>query len=207
MPYNYQIPQANTQLSISQGDILNNFTALGAIAGNSTPASASLDATGFKWVYIPPQGNIPPAGSAFPQFNVGIYSALNVPSGQYELYINKTDPVSMATIQVPATALNYAATGFNGWTYLPSGAIMTWGFSTIVAGGTFTVMYNNTAAGGLNGFPGFRVYGTPVVTRYRTVAPPADAFVYISAYTQTSFTVYSSTGGNNVSFSWMAIGV
>ena len=65
------IPLSTDQLSVSQGNILNNFTILGAIAGNSFPSSASLATnSGFNWLYLPSNGAIPPTGSAFNEANV-----------------------------------------------------------------------------------------------------------------------------------------
>src|SRR5262245_3975285 len=96
-------PQPNDQQSVSQGDILNNFTILGAIAGNANASSASINPTsGFNWIYLPPNGATPPAGAAFTAGNIGLYSAANAISGQNELYINKRNQATV--VQVPATA-------------------------------------------------------------------------------------------------------
>lgn len=200
MPFLFNIPQATDQLSISQGNILNNFTILGAIAGNLNASSASVSATsGFNWLYLPNNGATPPAGSSFPVGDIALYSSLNGTTNRNELYINKRN-VALATVQIPATA--YFANATSGWTYLPSGCLQVWGFATIVAGGTITVNYNSVA-----GFPGFTVGATPQISRLRNAAPPADAFVYITVYNTASFTVDSSTGNNNVSFTWTAIGI
>lgn len=197
------IPQATDQLSISQANLLNNFVILGAIAGNSNASSASINTSGtnsgFNWIYLPNNSATPPTGSSFPSGQVALYGSANGTTGHNELYINKTI-AGPTIVQIPATA--YFANSTSGWTYLPSGVLMIWGFGTIVSGGTLTVNYSS-----VTGFPGFSTGATPTVTRYRASVPPADAFVVVSAYSTSSFTVQSSTGNNSVSFLWTAIGI
>jgi hypothetical protein len=134
MPFLPNIPQSTDQLSVSQGNILTNFSILGAIAGNTNPSSASINAnSGFNWVYLPPQASNPPAGATFTAGNIGLYSSntINSITGQNELYINKRNQGTV--VQIPATASVLSVTSApalnsNGWTYLPSGILMKWGF-------------------------------------------------------------------------------
>ena len=63
MAFLWNIPQPTDQLSVSQGNILNNFTILGAIAGNSIipNGSASLNnIAGFNFVNLANQGGTVP---------------------------------------------------------------------------------------------------------------------------------------------------
>lgn len=137
------IPQPTDQLSISQGDILNNFTILGAIAGNINPASASLNVTsGFNWINLPNNGATPPAGSAFPAGNIGLYGSLNATTGKNELYINKTNQATV--VQVPATASTLSITSAPAsnagmWTFLPSGLLLKSGNASGLLSGLVTV--------------------------------------------------------------------
>lgn len=128
----YNIPLSTDQLSLSQGNINNNFAILGAIAGNTTPASNSIAAgSGFKWVYFPSNNaSQPPVGSAFPSNQIALYSATSPSSGKNELYINKNN--NAASVQVPATESilsNHGEldAGSQGYTYLPSGILLKWG--------------------------------------------------------------------------------
>ena len=139
------IPQSTDQLSVSQGNILQNFTILGAIAGNTNASSASINATsGFNWIYLPPQGSTPPLGSAFTAGNIGIYSSANVTSTQNELYISKQNQAT--TVQIPVTA-SILSVNSNpgsqsaGWTYLPSGIIMQWKFGNTSGSATTAVTF------------------------------------------------------------------
>ncbi len=202
------IPQSTDKLSISQGNILNNFQILGAIAGNANPASGSLNATaGFNWLYLPSQGATPPAGSAFPAGQVGLYSFINATTTRRELYINKTTFAGVLT-QVPATAAKVtvqnpvAFTGQStGWTYLPSGCLMVWGNGTTGVATNVLVTYSS-----VSGFPGFTIGGVPLVTRLNT-ATSSTNYVYVQASTINNFRVYGSSGAStNIAFTWFAIG-
>jgi hypothetical protein len=151
MPYNYNIPQPTDQLSVSQNGLLQNFTALGVIAGNTQLASASLAAAGsagFNFVYFNSGGlSFPPI--TFPTNNVALFSATNTNSPAYptdtgltELFVNKQNFGSVAD-QIPFTAsiLGTATPGnaSSGWSYLPSGVIIQWAANqSVAAGGLFT---------------------------------------------------------------------
>jgi len=197
------IPQATDKLSISQGNILNNFTILGAIAGNSNASSASINATsGFNWLYLPASGATPPAGAAFPAGDVGMYSFINTATGFKELYLNKT--MTAGITQIPATAARMGGTNAgNGWTYLPSGLKMAWGRSTTGGSDHVTITY----ATELTNFPGFTtVNAFPQLTRI-SGAGASTNFVTLTAYNQTTFQVYASAGSTEVQFCWFVIGI
>lgn len=195
MPFLPNIPQSTDQLSVSQGNILNNFQILGAIAGNGAPASASINsASGFNWVYIPHSAAAPPAGAAFPVDEIGIYSAENSKTGLYELYVNKQSLTG--AVQVPMTASSLSTTspsqGGAGWSYLPSGFILQWGGmanpglspKTI----TFPTPFPNTA-----------------IVVLATAKNNASQFYATGTITQTNFVIASNTGTIG-DFQWMAIG-
>lgn len=208
MAYKPDIPQATDQLNISQGDILGNFQALGAIAGNANNSSASINGTaGFNWLYLPPQGAKPPAGSSFAAGNVALYSANNnagnTATNKNELFINKQDQATV--VQIPATASSLSivsapAQGTPGWTLLPSGLIIQWGLGT-ANGLSGAITYPIT-------FPN-QVLATIVCTAYNSVAD-GDGFVRLNTQSQASFTVYASARttvtNKNVAFNFMAIG-
>lgn len=144
MPFLPLIPDANDIPSISQGNILNNFSILGAIAGNANPASASINVTsGFNWIYLPSNGSQPPAGSSFPAGSVALYGSTKTypgPISTQEIYVNKTNQATIVQIPITGSILSYTSspgTSSNGWTYLPSGLLLMWGIANT----------GNTAAG------------------------------------------------------------
>lgn len=191
MPFLFNIPQATDQLSISQGNILNNFTILGAIAGNLGASSAAINATsGFNWIYLPNNGSTPPAGSAFPAGDIALYASLFATTAQNELYINKRNQATV--VQIPATAsilsTNSAPTIANsGWSYLPSGILLRWG---VVTGGSGTA----TVTLGGAGIPAFNQILNVQVTPYNTTAGDINfAARLISIISTTQFSVYLSS--------------
>lgn len=202
------IPQATDKLSVSQGNILNNFTILGAIAGNANPSSDSINASaGFNWILLPSQGAIPPAGSAFPSGVVALYSATDTVTSQNELYINKTNQATV--VQIPATAsilsVNSAPTVFsNGWSYLPSGILLKWG-GNITANGLLTVNFPTGA-----NIPAFTTCLTVLLTLEDGTAGDANRAIRLQNVNPTNFSVYGSfrttTGAAASVFTYLAIG-
>ena len=210
MAYIYNIPQANDQISVSQGQILGNFIALGAIAGNGSNSSAALNnVAGFNWLYLPPQGATPPALSMFAAGNIGLYSAVNATTAKNELYINKTNQATV--VQIPATAsiLSTASApgvGATGWTYLPSGILMKWGTNAAPVGGSpgggTTVTYNIG--------PAFNQVFVVIPGQFFTGAfttTGSNGFAVHSITNPLNFT-YSWSGNNsaNTFITWIAIG-
>ncbi len=196
------IPQSTDKLSISQGNILNNFTILGAIAGNANAASGSLNSTaGFNWIYLANQGATPPAGSAFPAGQVAAYSFINATSTRNELYINKTQ--ASGVVQIPATASTLGTStpilGTDGYTYLPSGLLLKWGPGTA----------NGSAVTSFTG-PAFTVCLSVQLTVLQAGASDTNLSVRLVAITNTGFTAWGSpritTGSAAVSFYYLAIG-
>lgn len=138
MAYLNNIPQSTDQLSLSQGQILGNFVALGALA----PALNST--SGLNWVQLPNQAANPPTGSAFAATDIGLYSFNNATSTKNELYINKTN--ASGTVRIPSTAsilgsVASPAVGSDGYTYLPSGIIIQWGTGTSSNPATFAIQF------------------------------------------------------------------
>lgn len=204
------IPQSTDQLSTSQGDILNNFTILGAIAGNANNSSASINSSaGFNWVYLAAQGSTPPVGSSFAANNVAMYSATNATTSKNELYINKQNQAT--TVQIPATAsllsINSAPASNNGmWTYLPSGLILKSGQSTGTQSGLVTV----TPTGG----PAFTQILSVIVcpANGSTTGDLNFAVRLVDINSATTFRIYissrTSTGASSgqTGFQFLAIG-
>ena len=203
------IPQSTDQLSISQGNILNNFTILGDIAGNSSTSSNSINTTaGFNWLYLPPQGATPPAGGAFTAGNIALYSAFNTVTSQNELYINKQDQAT--TVQIAATASTLSITaapgsGTGGWTYLPSGILLMFGNVTGLTGtATVTILTGPT-------IPVFTQMLSVLVSPFNSTAGDQNFAVrLISILSNTQFSVYVSsrtaTGSATGGIQYLAIG-
>lgn len=208
MAYNDSIPQSTDQLSVSQGQILLNFQALGAIAGNSNAASASLNSTaGFNWIYLPSQGARPPAGAVFPAGDVGLYASANPTTLKNELYINKTNQAAVTQIPMTASVLSVTsapAANTGGWSYLPSGLLMKFGNGTANGNTAFTFAALNPGA------PTFTQVLSIVLSTAYANAADGDGFVRLSSYTATGFNAFGSARTTvttkAVSFQYLAIG-
>ena len=202
------IPLATDQLSVSQGNILNNFNILGAIAGNTNASSASVNAaSGFNWLYLPPQGATPPAGAAFTAGNIGLYSATSTVTSQNELYINKQNQAT--TVQIPSTASILSVNsnpGFlsSGWTYLPSGILLKWA-GTANANGQTTITFPVAA-----NIPAFSVCITVIVQIADGTPGDANSAISLRGVFPTNFLVFGSNrvtvGAAPVVFTYLAIG-
>lgn len=101
MAYDPNIPLATDQLSVSQGQILANFQALGVIVDGL--------------LNLPPQGSLP-ASTGFNQ----IFAFISSFTGNEEVYIQQ----SSTGLNIPITASDQIA---NGWSYLASGVLLKWG--------------------------------------------------------------------------------
>lgn len=191
--YDGTIPEATDQLSVSQGDIQNNFGAIQTLVERNHVefAIGDPDAGKHKWVTLPAQGATPPVG-AFTGNEVGLYSFVNPTTTVNELYINKSDGT-----QIPMTASSQST---NGWSYMPSGLLVKWGFVSSVAGGAQNIS-----------FPG----GAPTFNNCFSVlisngALSTDSMTFVNVISPTQFTIVSNTfdgsTATNVSFYYLAIG-
>lgn len=198
MAYDSTIPNATDQISLSQGDIQANFTALGAIAGNGNANSSSLDSNaGLKWILLTPQTS-PPAGTVFPANSIALFSnVFTTGTGNNELNVNHKDYWSATTVATPMTAyVNNNAGITNGWTYLPSGLKIAWGFGVTGGGGTLAVLYSAS----LTNFPGFSTFWTsPQLTLN------VSGTCWATIPTATGFTANTATPAQT--FYWMTLGL
>lgn len=210
------IPLSTDRLSTSQGNILNNFAILGAIAGNANPSSGSINATsGFNWIYLPTQGATPPAGAAFPNpaaGSVGLYSFVNAITSRNELYINKKNQATV--VQIPATAsiLNVTsapAVNSNGWTYLPSGILMKWGFVAITPATPSPIAFTFPAGATIPAFQ--QIFNLQLTNAYNSTTAGNNSALNVSYSTvisTTGFTITFNLGtyNNSSSLYYLAIG-
>lgn len=188
--YNENIPQATDQISQSQDQILQNFQALKVLIDINHVDFASADQGKHKWITMPSQGAIPPAGSGFAAGELGLYNAINSLTTKNELYINKTNQATV--VQVPATASilssnSAPASGAAGWTQLPSGIILRWGSFTGITGPVATVTLASSATVG----PTLTQILTVLVTSYDASGSDNNFFAYLgNIISNTQFQVH-----------------
>lgn len=212
----YQLkPQATDQLSQSQSDILNNFTAIqGLIDVNHVDFSDGVNYGKHKFVTFPVQATTP----TFLSGEVGLYNLLPVsPSpitGIDELFINKIVSGG-AAVQVPMTASilstnNGPGTFSNGWTYLPSGILLKWAWisGTGLEGGASNTKGVVVFPTGANTpvFRGiFQVLVSQVWQTNRTSAG-SNGFALFSMSTTQFIVTWSGNNSTGSQLSYLAIG-
>jgi hypothetical protein len=209
MAYNPNIPQPTDQLNQSQADLLANFQAIQTLIDVNHVDFASGDQGKHKWVTLPSQGATPPAGSGFAASELGAYNAVYALTSQHELFINKTNQVTV--VQVPSTASVLSANSAPaqnsaGWTTLPSGIVLRWGnFSGFT--GLNTVTLTTSAAFG----PALTQILSVQVTAYDPSAGDANFAVRLAQIiSPTQFNVYISSrtaaGAGTGGFQFLVIG-
>ena len=135
------IPQPTDQLSVSQGDLLNNFTAADTIFAQNHGGFVANDGK-HKFLQMPEQGAAP----ATAVNEAGLYSAVGATSAVTELVFRREN--NGVSIPFTETINGGMASNTRGWTALPSGIILQWGTITIVNGNatyTFAANANNRA--------------------------------------------------------------
>ncbi len=194
MAYQANKPQATDALSQSQIDIQNNFGAIQTLIDVNHVDFASSDAGKHKFVTFPAQTLplVPPIVAG----EIGLFNQSAAPTGINDLWMYRGTAAPF-----PITGANVSAISNSGWTYLPSGALIVWGISSMNAvTQTITIPFNSVP-----GFPGFSVgISFPFFTVRSAVGAPA--FVTFGTATLTQFTAFKSTGTAAVSFGWMVIG-
>lgn len=191
MAYNSNIPQPTDQLSVSQGDLLNNFQAIATIINPNTGSITFVDQV---------------SAPTFPANQDGLYAITNGITAVSELYISKNIG-SGGTRQIPLTA-SILSTSANtnispgqnskGWSYLPSGIIIQWGTVTVTPNATFSDTFPLT-------FP-IQVIQV-MISPQNTNNAVTMSNVYKTTQTTTGFSGYAGAiAGGTASVSWFAIG-
>ena len=195
------IPQPTDILANSQGDILNNFTILGAIAGNVNPGSTTINNTaGFNFLNLASQGGTVP----FFNGNNGLWSGTYATTTKQEIWLNYQNgnqyPITASTLSNNAAP----GTGVDSWCYLPGGMIMKQGSGTTTAGA-----YTYSFPTGPN-IPVFTQVMDVVVGTYDLSPTDTDTFVRLRNFNPTQLLLWGSartTVTPKISgFSYIAIG-
>ena len=157
-------------------------------------------------VTFPVQGAAP----VFLAGELGLFSLLNATTAHNELYINKTNQVTVVQIPLTSSILSTnSAPGVRsaGWTYLPSGILMKWGNQN--GNGTTNIQVN-----GIAGQPDFSGVVQVFLTPEASTAGDVNNFVSLKGNwnipVNNFFQVFCShrvtTGASPCGVSWLAIG-
>jgi len=164
MPYYSNIPTANQKLKDSQPLLLANFTALNAF--------------GNGYADFPVQGSAPTFGSG----DTGLYTKQdNTITNKNEMYLHRQGTSGL--LEVPFTASkmsdNTAINSISGWSYLPSGLLIKWGYDFAVNGTNGNPLLLTTGVN--SGGPDFTRLFTAIITpRCSTVKEILDVtFIFL----------------------------
>lgn len=132
MPYQEDIPRPTDILSVSQNDILQNFTTIDTAWNiNHVPFDVA-DQGKHNKVHLPNQDAIVPIDPVTTGTETALYSKTSTLTTVTELFVM---PRNSGT-EIPITAKLGAATG---WAYLPNGLLIKWGEVTATGDDTFTL--------------------------------------------------------------------
>ena len=150
MAYSNNIPQATDRPNNSQPLILANFAAIDTVVGINHVVfdDPSGDQGKHKYISFPVQTGTPPT-PPFVSGEPGMYSFANVATGQNEINIVKLNQATDTIIPMTASILSITsapAANSAGWSMLPSGILIKWGFGS--ANGISTITYDATVAFG-----------------------------------------------------------
>jgi hypothetical protein len=199
MVYNANIPQSTDRPSSSQSQLLGNFEALATFLNNnhvniSNPVGDPEEGK-HKFLQMPEQSSAPTTAA-----NEGaLYTKESSLTSSAELFYRRES--SGAEIEFTS-----ALAAQNGWTRLPSGILLKWGFTS--KSGQQNVIFPTGA-----NIPVFSNIFNVIVSVTDPSGPgAANTFVYVKtgSLTPTQFTVTctlrSSTGSATASFHYLAIG-
>lgn len=198
------VPQSDQNLQQTQSPILINFSTLDSVFSVDHQDYGTTNAGKHNKISFPLQGSAP----TFLSGEIGLYNYIYSPLSSQDLFITFPSGVSF-----PMTASDVTNTGpfsgGNGWMYLPTQFLKTWGVATITTG-SITITFNSAPGGGIATFPGFQGDGSGNFVGYFNLTPmnastPTTSFPVLSAITLTTMTVTSSNGGN-LTFMWNVTG-
>lgn len=230
--YNPIIPQPTDLLSVSQGDVLDDFGAINTLVDMDHVDFAAPNNGGqhYRVTFFPTAAVSPVQTPPAPQTGsggantwnsgllagvVGLYSATNTygikngtpVTNQTELWVNRTNASGVTQTPLTASILGTSAApaaSSSGWTMLPSGIMLAWGQQN--GGGVGLALVTLPVS-----MPN-KIITAQVSPFYSTGFSnqlPVTAQVAAITGNQT-FTVYvydfTASGGSTKPFNWLAIG-
>ena len=216
MPYTNNIPMATDFLSISQPQIQANFMAIATAFNLNHVAFKSANPLQGKpaFVEMPNQSTAPATPPTTIAGETGLYCSSSTLTSQPELFfIKQSGTTAPAPLNVAngyeISSSNYIANP--GWTRLPSGILIMWGFASVPNNTTpVTLTISATIPNFFNIYQIFltstsTISNIPQNVSLRAITQPTNAPGPVAAG---AFTVNASSfGGSGVGFNYLVIGV
>lgn len=205
MTFNPNIPQPTDFLATSQQDILTNFqTANTSQSVNHFPFNDTTADNGKHKFLQMPESAAPVTAAD----EGGVYCKVGAAPAETNLWLrgeNNGFEYQLTSLDSSATAsfaANTSAINTSGWTFLPGGLVLQYGYRKVSAKGTATTVT----------FP--KSFNTAVfcitigsVTDEGPSPSPNNQFVFQSSIALTGFTLVNSSGSSSRRTYWMALGI
>lgn len=193
MAYTSNTPQANQRISDTQPLILNNFLDLDTWSTvNHYGFNSGANRGKHTVVTLPEQ----PADPGTVGNEMALYTKQSTLSGVAEMFIQR---------EAGGTVYEFTSSlaNQNGWTRLPSGILLKWGFGA--ANGNTVILFPVAAT-----IPVFSNIFTAQITTFDATGADPDEFSFLTALSTTSLTVFGAqrtmVGARATNFYYLAIG-
>jgi hypothetical protein len=200
--YNNAIPQPTDNPSQSQDQLLQNFQVLDT-AFKQDHSAYNEPTQGQHNQITFPVGPLTGQPFTYLASQIGLQSLNQAPTSVPDIWLSR----GTATAYPMTGMANGAVSGNNAvaWTYFASGMIRIGGQAT-TSGGTVTITFANTAAGGLTSFPGFTTFISNIqAIRFNTLGLDSTVMRVIS-FNLTQVVFGLSNGAVDSTFFWSAEG-
>ena len=207
MAYLNNIPQANDRIKDSQLDILNNFIAIDGFVNVDHVEFNVANVGKHNQVTLPEQAAAPVPATLANEMQ--LYSKQGPLTAVSELFVRREGGGVENNMTASILSTNPAIGSFsNGWTYLPSGILMKWGY--VVSGSAGLQTFNMITGANV---PNFTAIFGATVTTFSGVAGDTDTFVRLVGLgigPPNTITVYGSqrtaVAADTPIFTYLAIG-
>ena len=140
-------------------------------------------------------------GATFAAGNIGLFNQTALPTTIPDIWLARGTAAAY-----PMTGYASINAGNNGWTYFPSGMLLTWGQAT-TSGGAVTVTFNNSGSGGIASFPGFATFVANISGIRIDNSGSSTTVLRVKSYTLTTATFGLANGSTDITFFWSALGI
>lgn len=197
------IPTPTQTLGQTNLPILQNFQTLDSVFSVDHVAYGASGAGKHQRVTLPNSSVVP----AFLAPDIGLFNQLAAPTTRQDIWMARG-----AGTPFPITGYDNGVIASNtavSWSYLPSGLKVIGGKNQTSAGssGTATVIFNTSASGGLNGFPGFSSFIMFIGATRVDPSAPGQTFIAVKTFNLTQAVFSNMNGGTASEFFWVAVGL
>ena len=150
---------------------------------------------------MPVQGSAPVPNGGWADSDVGLYNLLNSDTSIEEMYVHFSN--GNPDIPMTASVLSYSSptSGSSGWTYLPSGVLVKWGYDITASGSSpFTTIFPVSA-----NIPAFNYCFTVILNTIGSSSATNPAYFLVAGSLtnlqfQWSYNTGTASGGINSSY-------